>query len=251
MKIDITDIDTNDLSLKKNETRQETNNLFPVFLKLEQLNVLIVGGGAVGLEKLNAVLQNSPSTSIKLVGITINQEIKELAAKNENIVLTERAFMPPDLEGVDLVILAIDDKQASQSIRQQAKVKGKLINVADTPDLCDFYLGSVVRKGNLKIAISTNGKSPTVAKRLKETLNELLPDHLESVLDNMQNIRRKLSGDFATKIEKLNDITKILATKESKDFQKSKTKKWKRVIFYSLFACVFIMLGWLLHEFSS
>jgi siroheme synthase-like protein len=90
------------------------------------------------------------------------------------------------------------------------KAKGKLINVADKPELCDFYLGSIVTKGNLKLAISTNGKSPTVAKRLKEVFHELLPDELEEVLDNLQQIRNKLKGDFANKVQQLNELTKVL-----------------------------------------
>ena len=64
----------------------------------------------------------------------------------------------------------------SSQIRDEAKSRGKLVNVADKPELCDFYLSSVVKKGDLKIAISTNGKSPTTAKRLKEVLQEALPD---------------------------------------------------------------------------
>ena len=86
--------------------------------------------------------------------------------------------------------------------------KGKLVNVADMPELCDFYLSSVVKKGNLKIAISTNGKSPTIAKRLKDLFNELLPEEIDELLDNMQSVRNRLKGDFNDKVNQLNAITK-------------------------------------------
>jgi len=86
------------------------------------------------------------------------------------------------------------------------KANRKLINSADIPELCDFYLGSVVRKGNLKIAISTNGKSPTIAKRLKEVLADALPMQIDDVLTNMSVIRGKLNGSFHEKVEKLNEI---------------------------------------------
>jgi siroheme synthase-like protein len=99
----------------------------------------------------------------------------------------------------------------SGQVAADAKLKGILINVADKPDLCDFYLGSVVQKGNLKVAISTNGKSPTIAKRLKEVLNETLPQELDSLLDNMQNIRNQMKGDFTEKVKQLNEITKTLS----------------------------------------
>jgi siroheme synthase-like protein len=85
-----------------------------------------------------------------------------------------------------------------------------LINVADKPELCDFYLGSIVQKGNLKIAISTNGKSPTIAKRLKEVLNEGLPGELDTTLEQMSRLRNTLKGDFAEKVKTLNEITSVL-----------------------------------------
>jgi siroheme synthase-like protein len=156
-------------------TVKETNNLFPVFIKLEQMRLLIVGGGYTGLEKLNTVLHNSPSTTITLVAIEISLEIRQLAADRKNLILHQRAFEVADVDDADIVIVAINDAMISAEISKLAKSKGKLVNAADKPDLCDFYLGSVVKKGNLKIAISTNGKSPTAAKRIKEVLNNALP----------------------------------------------------------------------------
>jgi siroheme synthase-like protein len=91
------------------------NNLFPVFLKLEEMNLLIVGGGNVGLEKLQAVLYNSPGTRIKLVAATINNEIKQLAATHSNIELTEQLFQNPMLEGADIVIVAVNDIPTSET----------------------------------------------------------------------------------------------------------------------------------------
>jgi hypothetical protein len=220
----------------------ESNHLFPIFLKLESLRLLIVGGGNVGLEKLNAVIVNAPATQIKLVAINISDAIKELAVVHKNIELHERPFDETDLEEADLVIIAINDKEESQRIRNLAKNHEKLVNVADKPELCDFYLSSIVKKGNLKIAISTNGKSPTIAKRIKETFDEVLPEQLDAVLDNMQSIRNKLNGDFAAKVEKLNEITHVLATgKELKTEQGEKW--WKKIATWSLFAFLFMIIG--------
>jgi siroheme synthase-like protein len=195
-----------------------TNRLFPVFLKLEHLSVLIVGGGKIGLEKLSAILSNSPETNIKLVSITISKEVRKLAANYPNLELKERAFLPSDVDDKDVVIIAIDDKKESSRIRDIVKEKKKLVNVADKPELCDFYMGSIVQKGNLKIGISTNGKSPTIAKRLKDLFNELLPEEIDELLDNMQEIRNKLKGDFADKVNQLNAITKefVLDKKEGR-----------------------------------
>ena len=189
-----------------------TNNLFPVFLKLDQLTTLIVGGGYVGMEKLGAVVQNSPNANIKLVATVISDEIKELAKEYPKVLLIEKPYEATDIEGADLVIAAVNDRAVSQQVSMDAKQKGKLVNAADKPELCDFYLGSIVQKGSLKIAISTNGKSPTVAKRIKEVLNEALPAELDELLNNMQVIRNKISGDFAEKVKQLNEITKKLTT---------------------------------------
>ena len=187
---------------------KETNKLFPVFLKLENLSVLVVGGGKVGMEKLNALFSNAPKTKIKLVATEISNEIKQLPVFYSNLQLIERAFLPSDVDESDVVVIAIDDRNESTRIRNIAKGKGRLVNVADKPELCDFYMSSIVQKGNLKIAISTNGKSPTIAKRLKDLFNELLPEELDQLLDNMERIRTRLKGDFADKVHQLNTITK-------------------------------------------
>lgn len=185
----------------------ERNNLFPVFLKLEFLDTLIVGGGHVGLEKLTAILKNSPTAKITLVARTIQDEIKQLAQQHPSVILYERNFKLWDLWEKDLVMLATDNRNLHETIRKFARTRRLLINVADTPDLCDFYLGSVVTRGHLKIGISTNGKSPTIAKRIREYLEEALPEDMNALLENMEKIRNKIKGDFNHKIKVLNEIT--------------------------------------------
>jgi siroheme synthase-like protein len=187
------------------------NNLFPVFLKLENLRTLIVGGGYVGMEKLEAVITNSPAATITLVATQISNEIKEVAKEYPNITLVEKPYDSSDITNYDIVIAAINDPVISKQVVLDAKQKKILVNAADKPELCDFYLSSVVKKGNLKIAISTNGKSPTVAKRVKEMLNDTLPEEIDDLLNQMQNIRNKISGDFAEKVKQLNEITKSLS----------------------------------------
>jgi siroheme synthase-like protein len=91
-----------------------------------------------------------------------------------------------------------------------ASERGILVNVADTPELCDFYLSSIVQKGNLKIAVSTNGKSPTLAKRIKQVIGDMIPDEVDDALSHLQAIRSKMKGSFHEKVKRLNDITKEL-----------------------------------------
>jgi siroheme synthase-like protein len=240
---------TPDSSLQKiaEQRGTESNQLFPVFLKLETLSLLIVGGGNVALEKLQAVLTNSPKTVIRLVAISIDERIRSIAAKYPDISFDEKPYHVTDLVGVDILIVAVNDIGLSEKIRNDAKERGLLVNVADKPALCDFYLGSIVQKGNLKIAISTNGKSPTVAKRLKEVLNEIIPPEMEDVLNDMQQIRQQLDGDFSDKVKQLNDLTKVLVAKqlslEEINLQKPKEKKWQQVVKWCLFAFVFMIVG--------
>jgi phosphoadenosine phosphosulfate reductase len=186
------------------------NTLFPIFLKLENLNTLIVGGGNVGLEKLTAILNNSPKAKVTLVAPIVRNEIFELQQSHPNLVILQEKYKTDFLQNKQLVLVATDDKELNKQIKAEAFLANIICNVADTPDECDFYLGSVVQKGSLKLGISTNGKSPTVAKRIKEVLNEALPDELEQVLDNVGEIRKSLSGDFQQKIIELNKVTKNL-----------------------------------------
>src|SRR5690606_35276792 len=103
------------------------------------------------------------------------------------------------------------------TVRQLASQHHILLNVADKPALCDFYLGSVVSRGNLKVGISTNGKSPTIAKRLKEIFNDLLPEEIDETLDLMGELINTLKGDFQEKVRVLNEHTKDVLAKKSYD----------------------------------
>jgi uncharacterized protein len=222
----------------------EGNKLFPVFLKMETLRLLIIGGGNVAFEKLSAVVANSPATIIHLVGINVQESIYDLAKNIQNIIIEERPYTYIDLEESDIVIAAVNDMTTSKQIREEAHRAGKLVNVADKPELCDFYLSSVVKKGNLKIAISTNGTSPTIAKRLKEQINEMMPDEIEDVLQNMQILKRGINGDFAAKVKHLNEITNVLAAKQiSEEENKPGAKQWQKIVGWCLLAFFFMIFG--------
>ncbi len=218
---------------------QEVNRLFPVFLKLEQMHVLLVGAGYVGTEKLQAILNNAPHTRISVVAASVSEAFRSVAAGHANVTITEKPFAITDLEEKDIIIVAIDDAEVSKAIQLLAKAKKLLVNVADTPGLCDFYLGSIVQKGNLKIAISTNGKSPTAAKRIKETLNDVLPAELDELLCNLHLLRSKLNGNFEYKVKKLNEITKVLVEKEGN----GKENRWKKIASYSVLAFALMLVG--------
>jgi len=192
------------------------NPLFPIFLKTHQLNLLIVGGGNVAEEKLGFLLKGSPDARVTVVGTFIRDEVRALAEGKSNVVLHERPFAWDDLDGHHIVICATDDRPLHEAIKAETAQRGILTNVADTPELCDFYLGGVVTKGDLKIAISTNGKSPTLAKRIRQYLEEALPDDTQQLLDNLRAYRETLTGDFAEKVREMNEVTASLLAGKSK-----------------------------------
>lgn len=201
-----------------NKSTPDGNVLFPIFVKLHQIETLIVGGGYVGLEKLEAVLRNSPEARVTLVGKEILQkDIYQLAEEHPHVRVIVAPYKKKYLKDKDLVILATDSRELHEKVKKQCRKRNILANVADTPDLCDFYLSSVAIKGDLKIAISSNGKSPTITKRFRQYLEESLPDEIQDMLDNLEKIRDQLKGDFEYKVQKLNEVTSSWMKGEKKD----------------------------------
>ncbi len=186
------------------------NNLYPIFLKLEKLEILMVGAGEVGGEKLRFLLKSSPEAKVKIVAPEVKEEVYSYLEKYDNLTYVKKKFEPSDLADKDLAIAATCFEELNHSVWQEAKKRKVLINVADTPDLCDFYLGSIVTRGDLKVAISTNGKSPTFAKRFRQLLEEILPDNTNDLLQNLHEFRNRLKGDFEHKVTELNKLTSSL-----------------------------------------
>lgn len=189
------------------------NTLFPIFLKTETSRFLIVGGGKVGLEKTLTLLKQNPDVAITLVSPELHPDLSAVIALNQNVEVILREFEPQDLNQADFVIIATANTPLNKGIREQAKAKGLLVNAADQPALCDFYLGSIVNKGSLKIAFSTNGKSPVLARRLREYFEQVIPDEIDISIDQLNTLRNAHTGDFTAKLKTLNKITAPLATK--------------------------------------
>src|SRR5690606_4978108 len=189
---------------------KKMNELYPIFLKVNQLNTLIVGAGKVGLEKLAFLLKSSPQAHVTVVAKEVGEEVRLLAVKHVHVTVIEDAYHEKYLAGKHIVIAATNDRPINQQIYSDAKERYLLVNVADTPELCDFYLGGIVTKGNVKIAISTNGKSPTTAKRLRQFFEEVIPDDVNEMVENLNVYRDSLKGDLEYKVEALNKLTEGL-----------------------------------------
>ena len=188
---------------------RELNPLYPVFLKAHQLNFLIVGGGFVALEKMEFLFKSSPEAKITLVAPFLRKETKEFI-KNKPVRVIKRKFKLRDLRKQNIVIATADKPEVNKKVQRACNKKQILVNVADTPELCDFYMGGIVTKGNLKIGVSTNGKSPTMAKRLRQFLENFLPDEIDDLLNTLNEYKQTLKGDFETKVIEMNKRTKLL-----------------------------------------
>lgn len=234
-----------DIEEPATDVQKHKNQLYPIFLKLDQLETLVVGAGNVGLEKLQSLLSNSPGARVTVVAPEIKDAARTLIAAHPSSKFIQRSFRETDLDHKDFVILATDDHGLHKYIKDLAQEKGIIVNVADTPDLCDFYLGSIVQKGSLKIAISTNGLSPTIAKRIKEVITEMIPYEMENVLEDMHTLRQRMNRDFEEKVKQLNGLTKMLVSKQItlEEVNKPEQKRWQKIVKWCLFAFCFMIIG--------
>lgn len=190
----------------------EQNELYPIFLKVSELEVLIVGGGNVGLEKLTFLLKSSPNAKVTVVSIHFLPELIELAKKHK-VEIIEAAYAISFLNGKHIVIATTDNIPVNIQVYKDCKQRNILVNVADNPPYCDFYMGGIVTKGNIKIAISTNGKSPTLAKRLRQFFEEIIPNNINELAENINAYRKTTGGTFSEKVTALNELTKSLLIK--------------------------------------
>jgi len=192
---------------------EDRNNLYPIFLKVEQLNVLIVGGGNVALEKLSFLLKSSPNAKVQMIAPFYRAETIALATEY-GVDMLDGVYNHSHLSNKHIVIATTDNVDVNIEVYKDCKQRNILVNVADNPPYCDFYMGGIVTKGNVKIAISTNGKSPTTAKRLRQFFEDVIPDNIDDMVKNLNIFRKTIKGDFEEKVETLNEFTKGLISKK-------------------------------------
>jgi siroheme synthase-like protein len=164
-------------------------SLLPIFLKLDGRRGLLIGAGNVALEKIGSLLQ--AGLRLRVIAPRARDEIRQLANEG-TIEWIQRAFDPSDLDGNFLAIAATDSADVNAAVYREAVARGILVNSVDDPPHCEFYFGSVVRRGELQIAISTAGESPAVAQRLRREIDEQLPQELGAWLVNLGQLRREV-----------------------------------------------------------
>jgi len=185
------------------------NTLYPIFIKAHQLQFLIVGGGYVALEKLEFLYKSSPEAQVTMVAPFVRAETLEFI-KDKPVKVILKKYRRRFLKNKNIVIATTDSPEVNLRVNKDCKARHILVNVADTPDQCDFYMGGIVTKGNLKIGISTNGKSPTLAKRIRQWLEEILPEEIDPLLETLRKYRKTLKNDFEYKVKEMNKVTESL-----------------------------------------
>lgn len=164
-------------------------SLFPIFMKLQGRRCLVVGAGTIALEKISSLLH--AEAEIKVVAPAACGAVEQLAAEGR-ISLTRRQFAESDLDGRSIVIAATNLSEVNRTVFLAAQRHGILCNSVDDPPHCDFYFGSVVRRGNLQIAISTAGESPALAQRLRREIDARLPQDAGGWLAEIGQQRREI-----------------------------------------------------------
>ncbi len=163
--------------------------LFPIFLKLDGRQALVVGGGRVGEGKVRGLLRAGARVRVVAPGATARVQAW---AKQGRIVWSRRAFAPEDLRGAALAVVATPFTELNDRVARLARSRRVPVNVVDDPDRCDFYYPSVVRRGPLTIAISTEGRSPAFARRLRVALERSLDSKLGAEVRRLGRERRRL-----------------------------------------------------------
>jgi precorrin-2 dehydrogenase/sirohydrochlorin ferrochelatase len=186
-------------------------DLFPMFLKLAGKQCLVVGAGRVGEPKIGGLLESG--ARIRVIALNATPTVREWARAGK-LELELRAFSADDLEGVFLAVVATNSRHLNELVYDEAQKRGVLSNVVDVPDLCDFFYPAVVRRGDLQIAISTAGQSPSLAQKIRQQLEKQFGPGYAAWVAELGETRRLILASDLDKQQKL-DLLHSLASREA------------------------------------
>lgn len=161
--------------------------LYPIFLKLDGLECLVVGGGEVAFRKVRELLD--AGAKVTVIAPSFVKGIKKMANK---LKIVERNFEPKDLDKMSIAIAATDSEEVNRLVFYEAKKRNIWVNVVDSPELCDFFLPARIRLKNLEIAVSTLGKSPLAARLIRDLLEKKITKNHLKLIEVLSNIREAL-----------------------------------------------------------
>jgi len=206
----------------------------PVFLNIIGQKCVIVGGGTVALRKANDLLE--AGAAVTIVAEHPSQEIVSLAEQCV-LNLVKRRFVPSDIDGTLIVIAATDDESVNREISIAAKKKNVLVNVVDSPEHCDFFSGAVVKRGPLRIAISTSGLFPAFAADIRRELEEQFSESFGDYIRTASELRRYVLSLDTISGEQKHKALQWLVKKESftlflKEGKENLWNELKRINFF-------------------
>jgi precorrin-2 dehydrogenase / sirohydrochlorin ferrochelatase len=168
--------------------------LYPVMLNLEKRRVVIIGGGDVALRKARDLLEAGAHVFVIAPGV--HQGFKDLAGMyGTSLEMLQRPYQPGDLAGAALVFSATDNGAVNRAVFEEARQLNIFINAVDDPPNCSFFIPSFTKKGALILALSTSGKSPALAARLRRKIEKHIPEDIEQILAALDEIRELLKSD--------------------------------------------------------
>jgi precorrin-2 dehydrogenase/sirohydrochlorin ferrochelatase len=186
-------------------------NLFPMFLKLEGRQVLVVGAGKIGEPKIDGLLETG--ARIRVVSLDATPTVRQWAREGK-LELELRAFAADDLDGAFLAVVATNSRTLNERVYHEAQRRGVLCNVVDVPDLCDFFYPAVVRRGDLQIAVSTGGKSPSLAQKIRQQLDKQFGPGYAAWVAELGETRKLILASDLDKQRKL-ELLHSLASREA------------------------------------
>ena len=185
-------------------------SLFPVFVKLQGRLVVVVGGGEVAAGKIDGLML--AGARVRIVAPEVHASLVE-PIRNRKIEWLPRTFEAGDLNGATLAIAATSAPGVNASVYREAETRGILCNAVDDIENCHFYYGSIVQRGDLQIAISTNGKSPALAQRLRQELEQQFGPEYEVWLEWLGAARELLRAADGSDTESNKQMLHHLASK--------------------------------------
>jgi len=186
-------------------------SLFPMFLKVAGKQCLVVGAGKVGAPKIGGLIDTG--ANIHVVAIEASSQVREWAEAGK-INLELRDVSNTDLDGKFLAVVATASKRLNELIYREAQRRGVLCNVVDVPEYCDFFYPAVVQRGDLQIAISTNGQSPSLAQKIRQQLERQFGPGYAAWVEQLGETRRLILASDLDKELKL-ELLHSLASREA------------------------------------
>lgn len=162
---------------------------YPIFLDIRGRRCIVAGGGTVALRKVGLLLDHG--AQVEVISPQLCAGISKLDADGAVKVIS-REYESGDLAGAFVVIAATDDRSTNERISEEARERGILVNVVDVPKLCDFIVPSYLRRGDLTVAVSTNGKSPALARKIRSEMEKDFGKEYADLVSLVEEIRSEL-----------------------------------------------------------